>query len=402
LYILQKNLFSFEQFLEMEPESKLTGLFKVLELEPYAKLLRTPSPQGAKGYNRIAILRAFIAAPLEGIDNFSALNSRLRSDIRFKYYCGFKLTESVPSVSVFSRVFKQIVEKDLAEKLFYDLVEKCSKEGLIDGSTIAIDSTAIDAYEKKQPKKNCKNSENATWGAKFDSFKNKLTWFGYKLHLAVDAKSELPVALEVTSAHVNDGDVFIPLVKNVLNQKYLNKLNYVLADAGYDRKKNYEYCLEANAQAIIPLNARNEKEPPAGFASNGTPKCSMGYEMVYWGHDKKHLKFRCPHVLRKVDCPYGTQWCSSSNYGMVAKVKVSDDPRRFSMPHRESKGWNELYKQRTSVERCNSRLKEYLTVNDLHLGGIHKVAAYAFINAIVLLASALAVKNAKTICSEAA
>jgi len=255
-------------------------------------------------------------------------------------------------------VFKQIVEQGLAERFSFDLVEKCTKEGLIDGSTIAIDSTAIDAYEKKQPKKNCKNSENATWGAKFDSFKDKLTWFSYKLHLAVDAKSELSVALEVTSAHVNDGDTLIPLVRNGLSQTYLNKLKYVLADAGYDQKKNYEYCLEANIQAIIPLNLRREKEPPTCFTSNGTPKCSMVMKWFTW-------------VMIK---------------NMVVKIRAFDDPRRFSMPHRDSKSWNELYKQRTSVERCNSRLKDYLTANDLHLGGIHKVATYAFINAIVLLA----------------
>ncbi|MFZ7103180.1 MAG: hypothetical protein ACOWWO_11080 [Peptococcaceae bacterium] len=69
------------------------------------------------------------------------------------------------------------------------------------------------------------------------------------------------------------------------------------------------------------------------------------------------------------------------------------------MPHRESKGWNELYKQRTSVERCNSRLKEYLTTNDLHLGGIHKVTTYAFINAFGIGTGG---KNTKTISSKAA
>ncbi len=68
-------------------------------------------------------------------------------------------------------------------------------------------TTAIDAYEKKQPKSRCQGTGNASWGAKLDSFGNKITWFGYKLHLAVDADSELPVALEVTPAHVNDGDM---------------------------------------------------------------------------------------------------------------------------------------------------------------------------------------------------
>lgn len=77
----------------------------------------------------------------------------------------------------------------------------------MDGQHVAIDSAAIDAYEKKQPKSRSTHTGNANWGAKFDSFGNKLTWFGYKMHLAVDTCSELPIAVEVTPAHVNDGDV---------------------------------------------------------------------------------------------------------------------------------------------------------------------------------------------------
>ena len=138
---------------------------------------------------------------------------------------------------------------------------------------------------------------------------------------------------------------------------------------------------------------RNEKEPPAGFSSIWIPRCSMGYDMVYWGCDGSYLKFRCPHAVGKVDCPYGMSRCSSSNYGMVVKVNVRDDLRRFSIPHRNIQNWNELYSQRTSVERCNSRLKECLTANDLHFGGTKKVTTHAFLNAIVLMASALALKK---------
>ncbi len=85
------------------------------------------------------------------------------------------------------------------------------QKGIIDGSHIAINSTAILAYEKKQPKRKSELTGNANWGAKFDSFGNKVKWFGYKLHLAVDTTSELPVALSVTPAHVNDGDLALLL-----------------------------------------------------------------------------------------------------------------------------------------------------------------------------------------------
>lgn len=36
-------------------------------------------------------------------------------------------------------------------------------------------------------------------------------------------------------------------------------------DASYDQSKNYEAAKDAFAQAIIPLNLRNEKIPPEGI-----------------------------------------------------------------------------------------------------------------------------------------
>ena len=94
------------------------------------------------------------------------------------------------------------MEKGLAKELFIDLVSQCKESDIIDGSHLAIDSTAIRAYEKKQPKSRSQETGNANWGTKYDTFGNKLTWFGYKVHLAVDTASELPVSLEVTPAHV--------------------------------------------------------------------------------------------------------------------------------------------------------------------------------------------------------
>ncbi len=172
------------------------------------------------------------------------------------------------------------------------------------------------------------------------------------------------------------------------------KFKFVMMDAGYDQVKNYEAARSYGAQAIIALNRRGEKEPPAGMSSNGTPRCSMGYDMVYWGADGDQLKFRCPHVLGKVDCPLGAAACSGSNYGMVVKQNITDDVRRFSNPHRNTRGWTKLYNERTAVERCNSRLKENLTANDIHVSGIHKVTTHVYLNAIVLLASALAMSKA--------
>jgi len=57
-----------------------------------------------------------------------------------------------------------------AKQLFEDLVKRCQQDGIIDGSHVAIDSSAIHAYEKKQPKRKSEQTGNANWGAKLDSF----------------------------------------------------------------------------------------------------------------------------------------------------------------------------------------------------------------------------------------
>lgn len=387
MYILQESLFSFEELQKLEFKDRLPIFFSALDLRPYAKELRSHSPRGAEGHCRQGILRALLAAPLENMDTFSGLHRRLDMDLRFRYQCGLRLDRKAPSIATLSRVFTELTNKGLAKRLFEDLVTRCKQEGIIDGSHVAMDSAAIHAYEKKQPKRKSELTGNANWGAKFDSFGNKVKWFGYKLHLAVDTASELPLALSVTPAHVNDGDLAPALMEQVAADA---KVKFFVFDAGYDQLKNYEAARKLKAQAIIPMNLRNEKEPPAGITSNGTPCCSMGFAMTYRGVDGDHLKFRCPHATGKVDCPLGMAACSSSNYGMVLKVDTKSDLRRYSSPHRNTKRWQELYKERTSVERCNSRMKTYLTADAMHVWGIEKVITHQYLNAIVLLASALA------------
>jgi len=105
-------------------------------------------------------------------------------------------------------------------------------------------------------------------------------------------------------------------------------------DSAYDIKEIYATLYhEHNSQGIIPLNLRGAKMPPEGLDFDGNPICSGGYPMIYWGSDKNGCnKFRCPHVLGKVDCPHGSAWCSSSNYGLVVKHGLKMTPDGLPLP----------------------------------------------------------------------
>ncbi|MFI2857728.1 hypothetical protein ACH6EH_11340 [Paenibacillus sp. JSM ZJ436] len=69
-----------------------------------------------------------------------------------------------------------------------------------------------------------------------------------------------------------------------------------------------------------------------------TAENDVQFFMLDAGYDqKKAKKLRCPHATGKVDCPLGMTAYSSSNYGMVVKIDVKDDLKRYSSPHRDTK-----------------------------------------------------------------
>jgi len=308
----------------------------------------------------------------------------------------------VPSEATFSRYYSKLSESDELEILMNNLLDQCIHYDLLDTETIAIDASKLEAYERAKPRSKIdkKNSFTPDWGTKFDSHKNQITWYGWKIHAAVETKSELPIALTLTPANHADKTQAIPLVEKAndfLAKRDLTKPKYWTMDSGYDYTDIYEHILfEQKSQAIIPINKRNAKQPPAGFYDfKGTPVCSGGYKMYYWGHYKGVNKFRCPHVCGKVDCIHGTKWCSNSNYGRVTKTRPKENPRYISIPHRDSGTWRKIYNKRTSVERTFSRLKEHLNLENLTVMGAKKIKTHLLLSSISLIAARITVEKIK-------
>ncbi len=105
----------------------------------------------------------------------------------------------VLSEATFSRFINLLSESDNVQKIFESLVSKAKTIHIIDETNVAIDSSEYESYDKAIPKsKTINKGENSNWGSKKDTNGNQIKWFGFKLHAAVDSKSELPIALEVT------------------------------------------------------------------------------------------------------------------------------------------------------------------------------------------------------------
>lgn len=406
MYIRQGCLLSFEDAIKMQPRSRLEMVLSTLDFDGVIAALdiNTVKHRGPIGYSTEAKLSALVSMRVYNMANFTELVERLNNDPMLRYVCGFEAFGKAPSIATISRFYSQVTETECLQKLFEQLIQQAEAMGLLDTDTIAVDASKVTAYEKSVPRKNINNDgESANWGSKLDTNGNQITWFGYKLHIAADVKSELPVALSITPASTNDGIMAESILKEC-SDNITGKPKYYLMDAGYDHKAVYELIRKKyRAQAIVPLNKRGAKEPKEGLDWDGTPICSAHYRMVYWGGSNGVNKFRCPHVLGKCDCPFGSSWCSNSNYGFVIKTRARQDSRLFCTPHRGTANWQKLYNKRTAVERCFSRLKEHLGLETrLNVRGIKKVKSHAYLCAITLLATVIAANTDSTQATKAA
>ena len=121
--------------------------------------------------------------------------------------------------------------------------------GIIDTSSVAIDSSKVEAYEKSKPRKYLSlDGTSADWGVKQNTDGNKIAWFGYKLHIATDTKSELPIALEVTPASVHDSNMALSIIKQV-KENVKTSPRYYLMDSGYDSMDIYT-CLLYTSRCV--------------------------------------------------------------------------------------------------------------------------------------------------------
>jgi len=401
MYIRQMSIISFEEIIKFQQETKLEMILSQIDVSKLATvLMKTSGTKGPKGYDPTALIYSLIAMQVEKIQTIKDLVLNLKQNPILRYCCGFDILGQVPSESTFSRFLNRLAETEELEKLFHQLVLRAKELNIVDGEHISIDSTKLDSYEAAKPKKSIVDDDaSPNWGMKRDTNGNNIRWFGWKLHILCDSKSELPLDILVTPASVYDGTVAISLIEQFYsNYKNTFKPAYYSMDSGYDFEHIYSDIINKfDGIPIIAYNPRRSYAPPEGLDDNFHPICSAGYKLVYWGKDGNYLKFRCPHAVGKCNCPFGMNWCSSSNYGYTLKINYKENPRLYGYPLRSSNEWQSQYNKRTSVERCNSRLKKYLNLNNIRSKGIKKAKVHALFNCISLVAGTIALNRSQSI-----
>ena len=151
------------------------------------------------------------------------------------------------------RAFNDIGE-DFLKKMFHKLVIKLYDKGIITSRFLVVDATHIYAYCNTRKDTNKYPVECAAWGVHQGRF------YGYKVHILIDADSELPIAMILSSGEDHDSVHFEPLVEEFDKNYDFEEIIAVLADGAYDNEDFRNFVQEKTGGIFLPVcNPRRSK-----------------------------------------------------------------------------------------------------------------------------------------------
>ena len=273
----------------------------------------------------IGIFKALITKRAKQIPSDRELYRRLWKDQNLREICDIEDYEKPYHPSQLTRFRDRIGVKRL-EKIMNTLLDELIDNKVIKGKKVVFDATFIKAYSKRDIHDNSRGSSDpeARVGRNGKTYE-----LGYKLHLAVDAKSELPLAITVAPANDNEKKHSPELFKKALKATR-KKMKLLVADSQYSCRSQREQAKAAGVRVVIPYPAN---------------------------------QMRGQRGLLRVDRFFRTHG-----------------------PKREKR----FYRLRSSVERVNSRLKEQLCLENHRVRSLLRVTVHSLFCLIAMLLNAVA------------
>lgn len=431
--IPQPYLFSWK---EIDAASDLERLRLVLEVipdEPLMVVLENGRGRGRDDYPIRPVWNSILAGVVYGHESTASLRRELLRNGELRTICGFDPSQgagAVPPDWVYSRFLACLLRHEHEiRKVFHDLVETLRRELPELGKYLAIDGKALNSYARPRKKEHHSRSRkdgrpdrrgetDADWGVKtYRGLRNGkpwekvVRWFGFELHLLVDAQHEMPVNYRVTRASASETDKLLPIIKDTARRhpELINGSRQLSADKGYDSHRNNESLYDEYRISPVIDKKADWKDPDEtrplypdrvdtivydvhGHVSCVCPATGEQRPMTPWGFepDRATLKYRCPAVAAGYECQ-GRDGCPGARkpYGRVVRIPIDEDRRLFTPVARDSAAWQRAYNRRTSVERVNSRIDQLLGFEHHTIRGLKKMEARMGIALVVLLAMAL-------------
>lgn len=313
-------------------------------IEPHIGVGRQPC-------DRIPISRAFIAKAVYGHTSTRQLLDQLQGDIRLRRICGWEKVNDIPEEWTFSRAFAEFSASALPTRLHEALVVEFQAERLI--GHISRDSTAIDAREKalkksKNQRKTPRKRGRPKKGGEAPTPK-ELTRLEKQKTMSLETMvSDLPKACDI-GAKKN--------AKGLLICWKGYKLHIDTADGQIPISCLLTSASMHDSQAALPLSLMTAQ------------RVTSLYDLMDAAYDSE--------IIRE----------HSKQLGHVPLIDYNhrgpNDERQFE-PHEAQR-----YKERSTAERINARLKDEFGGVFVRVRGHNKIMAHLMFGILALTADQL-------------
>jgi transposase len=273
----------------------------------------------------LGIFKALMVKRLQQVSSERELYRRLWSDADLRELCDLEDEQKPYHPSQLTR-FRSRVGVERLERIMNMMVERLLKSGVVDGETVVMDATFVKAYSKRDPRDNSRGGSD--WEARVG--RNGKTYeLGYKVHVAADSRSELPLAVIVAPANENEKRH----ASRLFDRAFVatgERVKTLVADSQYSCRKLRNHVHSHGVTPVVPYPVNQRRR------------------------EKR---------LLRVDKNFRT-------HGPASERK--------------------LYKQRAAVERMNARLKEHLGLNRHRVRGLKNITIHTLLCSISMLLTALA------------
>jgi len=158
-------------------------------------------------------------------DTYRGVEIRLKLDERIRRICNIEEYE-IMDYSTICRHFNQIPFDEI-KKIFCMLVNELQEERVIKGRYLVVDSTHVFAWANTNKDTEMHGVDFAEWGEHQGQF------YGYKVHIIIDAEAELPIAIKLTPGDYHDRTMYLPLIDEVTKNYDFDDVIAVFGDGAY-------------------------------------------------------------------------------------------------------------------------------------------------------------------------
>src|SRR3990170_6367629 len=223
----------------------------------------------------LGVFKAHLLRKLRHVPSDRMLVRQMWKDPRLRRICDIEKNEPPYGIAVISR-FRKKVGPERLMRIVDNAIETLVEKRRIKGETLAMDSTFIKACSRR-------NLDNRTGYSDPESRVGravKTRDLGYRLHLTVDCRSEMPIAMTVAPANENEKKHSLKLFEKA--SCYV-KPKRLVADPQYSSRNLRDAALKQGTVPVIPY-PRNQQKGVKGilridrkFKSHGPQKLRRAY-----------------------------------------------------------------------------------------------------------------------------